>query len=425
MNSKRFAATLILVLVASATLWFFNARPQGTEFSAAANVDTRQNNLPESEPVASSSKPAQQAMTDEACLEAYHRALKNDSHAVFSQFDEMAKSLKLGNVADQMDEIYASAAKTQSEIRAKLEFVSHALKDSPDPRHMFFRGLAAYELERRFELFYDAIQSNPNDVTMLYGAMSQCAHLTGRKRSQCPTQRWREDLLAVDSDNGFSWMLVASDYYNSGDHDQALSALQNVLAAPALRDYNADILITGERALAAVGGMAFEERVRLSKSAALRSLFNAGGVTDMCVRKASVDPAWAQACAGFGELMRAQDRGNESGVYKAEVAGLQALGDSAGLERLEAIRATTHAKPESIGWRELLKRVRPKPFPVASQKLVASDPRVWAQYQKIRSASGPAEASGYVLGEVLKVFADKVPLECRDRSTQIMQLLDT
>ncbi|MEL7538178.1 MAG: hypothetical protein AAFM91_14120 [Pseudomonadota bacterium] len=200
---------------------------------------------------------------------------------------------------------------------------------SSEPEHLYFAALIEDDPSSRLQLLKRAIQGNPNDALVVWGAVQACSEFDASPT--CPLSEWEPMLIAVDGQNSETWIRIAANRYGSGELDAALSALRRAGSVAKSNDYWPEMIEMIERGLAASTDRSFSWRAGMAFGLAAANLPRVGDYTRMCRDQSQLSAEWAYACVDYGK--RAEEHGKSMMTVDIGQAiqkyALQALGESA------------------------------------------------------------------------------------------------
>ena len=195
------------------------------------------------------------------------------------------------------------SAAAESSLQQAIEF-SDALSsdDSLEAR------LTAYRLRhdewsaaQKFEHLARTQALYPTSTLAAYEVIRLC----GRPEAAplCAQSDGAAALLALDSDNSWAWLSVATLESNNGNFDRALDAIESANIAPQLREPIGSWMHTAERGLRTIGDLTNTSRYLASIHLAGQPTHSTVNILSTCLQQAQEDLRWRVACTEAGRRL--------------------------------------------------------------------------------------------------------------------------
>ncbi len=201
---------------------------------------------------------------------------------------------------DNADGLTAAA---ESSLQQAIES-SHALSsdDSLEAR------LTAYRLRRdewsaaeKFEHLAHTQALYPTSMLAAYEMIRLCGR--PNPAPQCARTDSAAALLALDNDNSWAWLSVATLKSSNGNLDEALDALESANIAPQLREPIGPWMDTAERGLRSIGELTNTSRYLASMQLAVNPTYSTVNILFHCLKQAQEDLRWRTACMQAGRRL--------------------------------------------------------------------------------------------------------------------------
>lgn len=174
------------------------------------------------------------------------------------------------------------------------------LSVSSSASHLQVAAKMTKDRQRSIALIEKAMELAPTDAHIAHDAVQLCALSGG---TPCPSKKWAQHLLSMDSDNSLSWVLVSVIRYDLGDATGALEALSRAGSATAVRTYWRSATLRNEDALAAATNLPFTARAMGAIGLRSAEVKFQGKAVAMCQKEAANSFQWAYACRDYGEQL--------------------------------------------------------------------------------------------------------------------------
>lgn len=296
----------------------------------------------------------------------------------------------------------STAEESSRTFEEVIQPVVERLTASSSGEHLLAAALLQTDQASRFDLVERAVAAAPGDPLVLWSAVRICSD--PRYSPDCPLREWEQRLIAVDGQNGESWVRVAANRYTAGEVSAALEAMRSAATAAESSIYWTEMIESIERGLRVAGDFSFFERADNAIGFAATQLPRYSGLTTMCSEQSPASPEWADACLKYGELaeLRADTFVGVSIALSVQRLVLEAVGESARAAEVEERRLARD--------REFADAMRGMN---ATLELVIQDPTLFYSWLAMIRSEGEVAAARRVTADIERLILLRPELACR------------
>ncbi|NND61333.1 MAG: hypothetical protein HKN49_13830, partial [Gammaproteobacteria bacterium] len=148
------------------------------------------------------------------------------------------------------------------------------------------------------------LQDHPHAGPAFWQLLTHC----DRSRDpggRCAVERLTAQAEDLDGGSGEIWRVLTNQWYDKGNEEQALLALERAVAAPLLRQYWPETIRILDNALRSLGTLDATDRIALAMALAANGPRNLM-LEDRCASHAEKDARWLDACVAYGRRLESE-----------------------------------------------------------------------------------------------------------------------